>query len=104
MLITTTENIPGKNYEIIGLVNGNNIQSKNLFRDFTQGIRNLAGGELKAYTDMMIESRNIATKRMVEHATELGADAIVMVRYNTSSIVENSSEVHCYGTAVKFIE
>jgi len=103
MIITTTENVPGKNYEIIGVVNGNNIQSKNVFRDFTQGLRNFAGGELKAYTDMMIESREIATQRMIEQAEQLGADAIVMVRYNTSSIVENSSEVHCYGTAVKFI-
>lgn len=103
MIITTTENIPGRNYEIIGLVNGNNIQSKNVFRDFTQGLRNITGGELKAYTDMMIESRGIATQRMIEEAKSLNADAIVMVRYNTSSIVENSSEVHCYGTAVKFI-
>lgn len=103
MLITTTENIPGKDYEVIGLVNGNNIQSTNAFRDFTQSLRNITGGELKAYTDMMIESRDIATKRMIEQAKQLGADAIIMVRYNTSSIVENSSEVHCYGTAVKFI-
>lgn len=103
MLITTTENIPEKSYEIIGLVNGNNIQSKNVIRDFTQGLRNIAGGELKAYTEMMVESRNVATERMIKQAEELNADAIVMVRYNTSSIVENSSEVHCYGTAVKFI-
>ncbi|MDO5826414.1 MAG: heavy metal-binding domain-containing protein [Methanosphaera sp.] len=103
MIITTTENVPGKNYEILGLVNGNNIQSKNIVRDFTQGLRNITGGELKAYTDMMIESRGIATERMVQEAEQMGADAIVMVRYNTSSIVENSSEVHCYGTAVKFI-
>lgn len=103
MIITTTENIPGQNYQIIGLVNGNNISSKNVVRDFTQGLRNIAGGELKAYTDMMIESRDVATQRMVEQAQQMGADAIVMVRYNTSSIVQNSSEVHCYGTAVKFI-
>ena len=103
MIITTTENIPGQNYEIIGLVNGNNIQSKNIVRDFTQGLRNITGGELKAYTEMMIESRDIAKERMIEHANQLGADAIVMVRFNTSSILENSSEVHCYGTAVKFI-
>jgi len=103
MIITTTENIPGKNYEIIGLVNGNNIQSKNIVRDFTQGLRNITGGELKAYTDMMIESRKVAVERMIAQAEEYGADAIVMTRFNTSSIVENSSEVHCYGTAVKFI-
>jgi uncharacterized protein YbjQ (UPF0145 family) len=103
MLVTTTENIPGKGYEIIGLVNGNNIQSKNIVRDFTQGLRNITGGELKAYTDMMKESREIAESRMIEDAEALGADAIVMTRFNTSSIVENSSEVHCYGTAVKFI-
>ena len=103
MLITTTENIPGKEYEIIGLVHGNSIHSKNVLRDFTQGLRNVAGGELKAYTEMLIESRQTATDRMVEHAQEVGADAIIMVRYNTSSMVQNSSEVHCYGTAVKFI-
>jgi len=103
MIITTTENIPGKEYEILGLVNGNNIQSKNIFRDFTQGIKNITGGELHAYTEMMMESRNTAEERMIEQAKKLNADAIVMVRFNTSSIVENSSEVHCYGTAVKFI-
>ncbi|RAP43449.1 MAG: hypothetical protein BZ136_09635 [Methanosphaera sp. rholeuAM74] len=103
MIITTTENIPNQNYEILGLVNGNNIQSKNVLRDFTQGLRNVVGGELKQYTEMMIESRRTATQRMIEMAEQMGADAIVMVRYNTSSIVENSSEVHCYGTAVKFI-
>ena len=103
MIITTTENIPGKNYEIIGLVHGSNIQSKSLVRDFTQGLRNIAGGELKAYTEMMIESRDMATERMIEDAEKVDADAIIMVRYDTSSIVENSSEVHCYGTAVKFI-
>lgn len=103
MIITTTENIPNQDYEILGLVNGNNIQSKNAIRDFTQGLRNVVGGELKQYTEMMIESRMVATQRMIEMAEQMGADAIVMVRYNTSSIVENSSEVHCYGTAVKFI-
>lgn len=103
MIITTTENIPNKQYEIIGLVNGNSVQSKNALHDFTQGFKNMLGGELDQYTKMMVESREIATGRMIEHAERLKADAIVMVRYNTNSIVENSSEVHCYGTAVKFI-
>lgn len=103
MLITTTENIPGKNYEILGLVNGNNVQSKDAIRDFTQGLRNMIGGELTEYTKMMIESREYATERMVEEAEQLGADAIVCVRFNASSLVENSSEIHCFGTAVKFI-
>lgn len=103
LFISTTENVPGRNYEILGLVNGNNIESRNAISDFGQGLRNMVGGELKGYTDMMIKSHQKATERIVEQAEEMGADAILMVRYNTSTIVENSSEVHCYGTAVKFI-
>lgn len=101
MLLCTTENI-GHEYEVIGLVRGNCIQSKNIVRDFTQGLKNIVGGELGEYTKMMEEARTTATDRMVEHATKLNADAIVMIRYGTGSVSPESAEVLAYGTAVKF--
>ena len=103
MLLTTTENIPGKQYEIIGVVKGNMIQTKNIGRDLTQGLKSVVGGELKNYVKMMNESRAIATKRMVEEAEELGADAIVAMRYVTSMITAGAAEITAYGTAVKFV-
>ena len=103
MLLTTTENIPGKQYEIIGIVKGNMIQTKNIGRDLTQGLKSVVGGELKNYVKMMNESRAIATKRMVEEAEELGADAIVAMRYVTSMITAGAAEITAYGTAVKFV-
>ena len=93
MLLCTTENI-GHEYEVIGLVRGNCIQSKNIVRDFTQGLKNIVGGE----------ARTTATDRMVEHATKLNADAIVMIRYGTGSVSPESAEVLAYGTAVKFTD
>ena len=78
MLLTTTENIPGKNYEILGIAKGSMIQTKNIGRDIGQGLKSMVGGELTTYTQMMNESRAIATKRMVEDAESMGADAIVM--------------------------
>ncbi len=103
MLLTTTENIPGKNYEIIGIVRGNMIQSKNIGRDIGQGLKSIVGGELETYTNMMNESRAMATKRMVEEAENMGADAIVMMRYTTSSVMAGAAEVIAYGTAVRFV-
>jgi uncharacterized protein YbjQ (UPF0145 family) len=103
MLLTTTENIPGKQYEIIDMVTGNMIQSKNVGRDIGQGLKSLVGGELATYTKMLNESRAIATKRMVEQAENLKADAIVCVRYSTSMVVAGAAEITAYGTAVKFI-
>jgi len=103
MLLTNTENIPGKNYEIIGLVSGNMIQSKNIGKDIGQGLKTIVGGELKTYTKMMGESRGIATQRMVENAEEMGADAVVCIRYATSAIMGGAAEMVCYGTAVKFV-
>jgi len=103
MLLSTIDNIPGKNFEIIGLVKGTMIQSKNIGRDIGQGLKSVVGGELKTYTLMMDESRAIATKRMVEEAEKLNADAIIGIRYGTSAIVAGAAEVIAYGTAVKYI-
>jgi len=103
MILTTTENIPGRNYEIIGLVSGNMIQSKNIGKDIGQGLKNIVGGELKTYTNMLNESRSIATKRMVEEAEKLGADAVVCMRYSSSTVAASAAEMLCYGTAVKFV-
>lgn len=102
MLITTTEIIPGKEYEIIGLAKGSTIQSKHVGKDIGAGLRNLVGGEVKAYVEMMNEARDIATQRMIASAQEMGADAIVSIRYGTSSIMQSAAEVMVYGTAVKF--
>ncbi len=102
MLITTTENIPGKEYEILGLAKGSTIQSKHIGKDIGAGFRNLVGGEVKAYVEMMDEARDIATSRMEQSALQMGADAIVCVRYSTSAVMASAAEVMAYGTAVKF--
>ena len=102
MLLVTTETIAGKELEPLGLVKGSTIQSKNIGRDITQGLKTLVGGELKSYTDMMNQARQIATNRMIEEAQALGADAIVGVRYPSSSILQGAAEVMAYGTAAKY--
>lgn len=103
MILTTTEHIPGKSYELIGLVRGSTIQSKNLGKDIAQGLKGLVGGELKAYTEMMNDARALATKRMVEDAEAQGADAVVCLRYVSSSVAQGAAEVMAYGTAVRFL-
>ena len=102
MILTTTEHIPGKEYEVLGLVRGSTIQSKNLGKDITQSFKTLVGGELKAYTEMMNEARALATNRMVEDAESQGADAVVCMRYASASVMQGAAEVMAYGTAVKF--
>ena len=102
MILVYTEFISGKETEMLGLVKGSTIQSKNVGKDITQGFKTLVGGELKGYTEMMNEARALATKRMVEEAESLGADAIVAVRYASSAVVQGAAEVMAYGTAVKF--
>ena len=104
MLLTTTENIPGKKYEIIGLVKGNMVQSKNIGKDIGQSLKSVVGGELKSYTEMMNEARSVATMRMVKEAEDLAADAVVCMRYASSEIVSGSAEILAFGTAVKYIE
>jgi uncharacterized protein YbjQ (UPF0145 family) len=89
--------------EILGLVQGNVVRTKSIKKDFKAVGRSFVGGEIKDYTDLLKEARNIATDRMVQEAKDLGADAIIAVRYSTSNIIESTSEVMAYGTAVKFV-
>ena len=102
MILVNTEYINGKELELLGLVKGSTIQSKNIGRDITQSFKTLVGGELKAYTDMMNEARDLATERMIAEAERLSADAIVNVRYASSAVMQGAAEVMAYGTAVKF--
>ena len=102
MILVNTDYITGKELEMLGLVKGSTIQSKHLGKDITQGFKTLVGGELTTYNDMMNEARALATKRMVEEASALGADAIVNIRYASSAIMQGAAEVIAYGTAVKF--
>lgn len=104
MLLVNTETISGRALEMLGLVKGSTIQTKNIGRDITQGFKTLVGGELTAYNEMMNEARALATKRMCAEAEELGADAIVCVRYASSAIMQGAAEVIAYGTAVKYKE
>ena len=103
MILVNTDYISGKELEMLGLVKGSTIQSKNIGKDITQGFKTLVGGELKAYNDMMNEARALATKRMVAEAEEMGADAIVNIRYASSAIMQGAAEVIAYGTAVKIV-
>ncbi|WP_306543483.1 heavy metal-binding domain-containing protein [Anaerotignum sp.] len=102
MLLTTTEQVMGREYDILGLVKGATIQSKNIGRDFGAGLKSIVGGELTGYTEMMEEARDIAMQRMEEEAKRLGADGIVGIRLSTSAIMQGAAEVMAYGTAVKF--
>ena len=103
MLLVNTDYITGKELEMLGLVKGSTIQTRNVGRDITQGFKTLVGGELKAYTEMMNEARGLATSRMVQEAEALGADAIVNIRFVSSSVMQGAAEVVAYGTAVKFV-
>ncbi|MBO1264638.1 YbjQ family protein [Proteiniclasticum sp. SCR006] len=102
MILVNTDYITGKELEMLGIVKGSTIQSKNLGRDISQGFKTLVGGELKAYNEMMNDARALATKRMVEEATALGADAVVNIRYSSAAVMTGAAEVIAYGTAVKF--
>ena len=102
MILVNTDYISGKELEMLGLVKGSTIQSKHLGKDITQGLKTLVGGELTAYNEMMNDARALATKRMVEEATALGADAIVNIRYASAAVMQGAAEVMAYGTAVKF--
>ena len=102
MILVTTDHIPGRELETITMVKGSTVQCKNVGKDIMAGFKNLVGGEMQSYTEMMDEARAIATRRMVEEAEHLGADAIVAIRYSSSAIMQGASEIMAYGTAVKF--
>lgn len=101
MLLLNIDYIPGKEIEALGMVKGTVVQSKNIGRDFMAGMKTLVGGEIVGYTEMLIEARQIATKRMVDEAEALGADAVVNVRYGSAAVMQGAAEVIAYGTAVK---
>jgi len=104
MLIVTTDTISGRNLEMLGLVEGSTIQSKHIGSDISQSFKPLVGGELRSYTDMMNKARALATKRMVEQAEVMGADAIVCVRFASAAVMQGAAEILAYGTAVKFVD
>ena len=101
MILVTTETISGKELEMLGLVKGSTIQTVNVARDIGASLKTLVGGELTKYNDMMDKARQLATDRMVQEAKALGADAVVGVRYASSSIMQSAAEIMAYGTAVK---
>jgi len=102
MIITNTDFVAGKEIkEILGLVKGNTVQAKNIGKDIKAGLRNIAGGEIKEYTEMLAEAREVALKLMKDKAEKLDADAIINVRFMTSAIMGGAAEMLVYGTAVK---
>lgn len=102
MLLVNTDYISGKELETLGIVKGSIVQTKNFGKDFMAGIKTLVGGEVKEYTEMLNQARQIAVKRMVDEAQEIGADAVINVRYASSSVMQGAAEVIAYGTAVKY--
>ena len=102
MLLVNIDHIPGREVEVLGMVRGTIVQSKNFGKDFMAGMKTLVGGEITGYTEMLVEARQIATKRMVDEAEAMGADAVINVRYGSSSVMQGAAEVIAYGTAVKF--
>lgn len=103
MLLLNIEHIPGKQIEALGIVKGSVVQSKNFGKDFMAGMKTLVGGEIESYTQMLVEARQLATKRMVDEAEALGAEAVVNVRYASSSLMQGAAEVTAYGTAVRIL-
>lgn len=103
MILTNTENIPGRNYEIISLVSGCYILARHIGKDIGSSFRNIVGGEMKAYTEMLDESQAQAVNVMMEKAAKMGADAIVNIRFSSSSITQGGAEILVAGTAVKFV-
>ena len=102
MLLITLNYVPDKEIEALGVVKGTTVQTKNFGKDFMSSMKTLVGGELSAYTEMLNEARQIATKRMVDEAEALGADAVINIRYGSASMMQGAAEVVVYGTAVKY--
>lgn len=104
MKLLSINYIPGKEIDALGLVKGTVVQTKNVGRDFMAGMKTLVGGEIVGYTEMLNEARQIATKRMVDEAKELEADAVIDIKYGSSQVMSGAAEVIAYGTAVKILE
>ena len=102
MLLVNIDYIPGKEFEVLGMAKGTVVQSKNFGKDFMASMKTLVGGEIAGYTEMLVEARQIATKRMVDEADALGADAVINVRFGSSAVMQGAAEVIAYGTAVKY--
>lgn len=103
MLLITLDTLPNQSFSVIGMVRGSTVQCKHIGRDILSGLKNIVGGEMESYTQLMNESRDIATARMVADATRLGADAVIGIRYASSEITQGAAEVMVYGTAVQFL-
>lgn len=105
MKLVNTDYIPNEEIvEALGVVKGTVVQSKNIGRDFMAGMKTIVGGEITGYTEMLNTARSIATKRMVDDANSLGADAVINIRYGSSAVMSGAAEVIAYGTAVKLKE
>ena len=102
MLLLNIDHVPGREIEALGIVKGTIVQSKNFGKDFMAGMKTLVGGEITGYTEMLVEARQLATKRMVDEAEALGADAVINIRYGSSALMQGAAEVIAYGTAVRF--
>lgn len=103
MKLLSIEYIPGQEIEALGIVKGTVVQTKNVGHDFMAGMKTLVGGEIVGYTQMLNEARQIAVKRMVDEAKEIGADAVIGVKYGSSQVMSGAAEVIAYGTAVKYV-
>jgi len=102
MIVVNTEDVPGRTViDTLGLVQGNTIRAKNVGRDIAAGLKNLVGGELRGYTELLTEARREAMERMLAQAQQLGADAVVNVRFTTSAVSSGAAELYAYGTAVQ---
>lgn len=102
MILTNIESVPGKSIvEHYGLVSGSTVRAKHVGKDIMAGLKNIVGGELKGYTELLHDSRQQATERMTEQARQLGANAVVNVRFATSAVAQGASELYVYGTAVR---
>ena len=102
IIVTTSFDIPGRQIrEILGIVRGNTVRSRNIGRDIAAGFKNMIGGEIKTYTELINQARDEAYNRMVNHAIEISADAIIMMRFDITQLMSTSSEILAYGTAVK---
>jgi len=102
MIIATVNELPGTPHKVLGLVKGSVVQSKHVGRDIAASFKTIVGGEIRGYTEMLTDARQIATNRMIDEAKTLGANAIIGVRYESSNIMANAAEVLAYGTAIKF--